>query len=103
MGYVLPERMKKIQSKMKALEWSQHYSLIFWRSRAANSEVSDGILPKFKLIQALIVVLIVCKNEENPFKIESTRVVTIFPLIVVYGDFSLAQGQVTHKSLVGPC
>ena len=31
-----------------------------------------------KLIQVLIVVLIVCKNEEDPFKIESTRVVTIF-------------------------
>ena len=41
-----------------------------------TSVVSDGILPKFKLIQALIVVLIVCKNEEDPFKIESTRVVT---------------------------
>ena len=26
----------------------------------------------------LIVVLIVCKNEEDPFKIESTRVVTTF-------------------------
>ena len=26
---LLPERMKKIQSKMKALERSQHYSLIF--------------------------------------------------------------------------
>ena len=34
--------------------------------------------PKFKLIQALIVVLIVSKNEEDPFKIESTRVVTTF-------------------------
>ena len=43
----------------------------------------DGILTKFKLIQALIVVLIVCKNEEDPFKIESTRVVaTFFPLLV---------------------
>ena len=38
----------------------------------------DGILTKFKLIQALLVVLIVCKNEEDPFKIERTRVVTIF-------------------------
>ena len=38
----------------------------------------DGILTKFKLIQALIVVLIVCKNEEDPFKIERTRVVTTF-------------------------
>ena len=26
---LLPARMKKIQSKMKWLEWSQHYSLIF--------------------------------------------------------------------------
>ena len=26
---LLPARMKKIQSKMKGLEWSQHYSLIF--------------------------------------------------------------------------
>ena len=38
----------------------------------------DGILTKFRLIQALIVVLIACKNEEDPLKIESTRVVTTF-------------------------
>ena len=25
----LPERMKKIRSKMKALEWTQHYTAIF--------------------------------------------------------------------------
>ena len=43
-----------------------------------TSKMCDGILTKFKLIQALIVVLIVCKNEEDPFKIESTRAVTIF-------------------------
>ena len=34
-----------------------------------------------KLIQALIVVLLVCKNDEDPFKIESTRVVTSFLLL----------------------
>ena len=33
----------------------------------------DGIMTKFKLIQALIVVLIVSKNEEDPFKIERTK------------------------------
>ena len=43
---------------------------------------------KFKLIKALIVVLNVCKNEEDPFKIESTRVVTTFLQLKVYGDFS---------------
>ena len=63
---------------MKELEWSQHYSLIFKMLKGANSKIGDGILTKFKLIQALIVVLIVCKNEEDPFKIESTRVVTTF-------------------------
>ena len=58
---------------MNELEWSQHYSLIFKMLKG-----SYGILLKFKLIQALIVVLIACKSEEDPFKIESTRVVTIF-------------------------
>ena len=37
----------------------------FRRSRAANSEVSGGVLPKFKLIQDFIVVLVTCKNEED--------------------------------------
>ena len=48
----------------------------------------DWILTKFKLIQALIVVLILCKNEEDLFKIERTRVVTTFLPLLVYGDFS---------------
>ena len=39
---------------MKALEWPQHYLLIFTRSRAANSEVSDENLSKFEPIQAFI-------------------------------------------------
>ena len=45
-------------------------------SRAANSIIGDGTLTKYKLIQAFIVVLVICKNEEDQFKIESTRVVT---------------------------
>ena len=56
---------------------SQDY-LFFRRSRAANSEVSDGILPKSKLIQAFIVGLVTCKNEEDQSKNDCTRVVTIF-------------------------
>ena len=42
------------QIKNEALEWSQHF------------------------IQAFIVVLLICKYEEDPFKIESTREVTSF-------------------------
>ena len=59
---MLPARMKKIQSKMKALEWSQQCYIIhqFLRcSREANSLKGDGILTKFKLIQAFIVVLLI--------------------------------------------
>ena len=52
--------------------------IIFSDTQGQLTPIIDGILTKFKLIQALMVVLIVCKNEEDPFKIESTRVVTIF-------------------------
>ena len=52
-------------------------SISFLRcSRAANPIIGDGTLTKFNLIQALIVVLLICKNEEDQFKIESTRLVT---------------------------
>ena len=69
---------------MNALDWSQHCYIIhqFLRcQRAADSLIGNGILMKFKLIQALIVVLILCKNEEDLFKIEYTRVVTTFLLL----------------------
>ena len=85
-GFLLPARMKKIQLKMKELEWSQHYSLFFLTLRAANYEVINGILPKFKLIQALIVVLIVCKNEEDPLKIET-------PIISLLGFLQTLKGR----------
>ena len=70
--------MKKIQSKMKELEWSQHYSLIFLTLKGSWSEVSDGILPKFKLIRAFMVGFDIYKNEEDPSKIEGSGVVTTF-------------------------
>ena len=38
------------------------------QEQLTNSEVSGGILPKFELIQAFIVVLVTCKNEEDPIK-----------------------------------
>ena len=48
------------------------------RSRAANSKVSGGILPKFELIKAYMAVLVTCKNEEDPIKNEGSIVVTRF-------------------------
>ena len=60
--FLLPARMKKIQLKMKALEWSQqcYNNNQFIRcSRATNSLKGDGILTKFKLVPAFIVVLLI--------------------------------------------
>ena len=59
---LLPASMKKIRSKMKALEWSQQ---VFRRARADNSGVGVGIWPKFDLIQAFMHVLVTCKNEDD--------------------------------------
>ena len=43
-------------------------TLFFRLSSAANSVVSDRIWPKFEHNEAFIVVLINCKNDEDPFK-----------------------------------
>ena len=74
----LPAKMKKIRSKMKALECSQHYTSIFRRARADNSGVGGGIWSKFKLIQAFMHVLVTCKNENDRIKNEGARVLTKF-------------------------
>ena len=63
------------------------YDVFFRRLRATNSEVSGGILPKFKLIQALIVVLVTCKNKEDPSKNEGARLLTRISPLSVYGNF----------------
>ena len=55
---------------MKALEWSQHYQSIF-KMLKGNSLIGDGILTEFKLIRAFIVVILICKYDEDPFKIHS--------------------------------
>ena len=74
----LPAKVKKIQSKIEALECSQHYTSIFQTTRADNSGVGGGIWPKFELIQAFMHVLDTCKNEEDPIKNEGARVFTRF-------------------------
>ena len=54
------------------------YVFFFRRSRAANFKISSGILPKFELIQAFIVVLVICKNVEDLIKNEGARVLSRF-------------------------
>ena len=73
----------------------------FRRSRVTYSEVNGGILPKFELIQALIAVLVTCKNEEDTIKTEGARVLTrFFPHYKSMGFFSDPQKQLTPQPLV---
>ena len=74
MVFLLPARMKEIQSKMKALEWSQHYSFIFRRSRAANAIELNGMLTKCKLIQSFKVVLLPAGTKKNHPKLKAQLV-----------------------------
>ena len=61
--------------KMKALEWTQHFS--HYNSMVAM-ETSGRIWLNFNLIQALIHVLITCKYEKNPIKNSGENVMTLF-------------------------
>ena len=81
-------------SHQNILNSSQVKDFLNW-SRAANSAVHGWIRPNFKLIRDYIVVLVTCKNEEDPIKNEGARVLTSLLF-----DFSDAQGQFTPKSVV---
>ena len=71
----------------------------FKRSRAANSAVHGRIGLNSELVQDFMVVLLTCKNQEDPIKIEGARVLTRLSIIL----FSNAQWQLTPKSAVEFC
>ena len=56
-------------------------------SRAANSAVLSLIWPNFELVQDVLDIFVTCKNEEDPFKNEGTRVVTRFSPLHTYGGY----------------
>ena len=57
---------------------------------AANSAVHGPVRLNLELKPDLKVVLVTCRNEEDPIKNDGARVFTTF-----YIDFSDAQGQLT--------
>ena len=70
------------------------YIHFFKLPRTANSVAGDGIWQKFKLIQAFMVVLVTCKNDEDPFQNESTRVITTFLLFKsIWRNFQTFKGS----------
>ena len=65
------------------------------RSMAANSTFRRSICLKFELIPAFMIVLVTCKNKEDPIKNEGARVTRR-----LYIDFSDVQWQITPYSMV---
>ena len=66
----------------------------FRHSRVAYSEVGRGISPKFKFVQACMIVLITCKNKKDPIKNEGSRVLTRFsPIISLWKFFQTLKGS----------
>ena len=57
---------------------------------AANSAVHGRIWLNFELVRDFMVVLLTCKNEEDPIKNRGARVVP-----TLYINFSDVQGQIT--------
>ena len=54
-------------------------------------------------IRAFMVGLVICKNEEDPSKMKVLEWSQHFSHYKSMGIFPDAQGQLTHKSLVGSC
>ena len=67
----------------------------FNHSRAANSAVKGQIWLKFELIQDVMVILVISKNEEDLIKNEGAIMLTTLNI-----DFTTTQGQLTPQSEV---
>ena len=61
--------------------------------RGANSTIGDWILTKFKLIQAFIVVLIICKNEKIHSKLKAREWSQHFSHYKSMGNFQMLKGS----------
>ena len=72
---------------------------IFYDAKGQLTPQSEvGSTLNTKLIEVFMVVLVTCKNEEDPIKNEGARVVT-----TLFIDFSDAQGHLTPKSEKESC
>ena len=86
--------MKKIKLKMKVQDCSQNFS--HYKAMGIFPDAVLGrIRLKFELVLDIMVVLLTCKNKEDPIKNEGARVFT-----TLYIDFSDAQGQKILESVV---
>ena len=73
---------------------------IFRSSRAANFVVRCWIWPNFKLIQALMYVIVTCKYERIWWRTAEEKWQHLFFHYKAMGIFSDAQGQLTPQTVV---
>ena len=69
------------------------------RSRAAKSVVRGQIKPKFELVRDFLVVLITCKNKEDPIINEGARVITRVYVVFFFRGSRAANFAVSGKIL----
>ena len=77
-----------IQSEKK---WKHQF---FRRLRAASSVVRGRIWPNFKLIEALMYVIITCKYEKDPIKHNREKVATPFFQIITLSAAMETSGRI---------
>ena len=87
------ERMKNGREKVK----TPFFPVI---TLSVTMETSGWIWPNFKLIQALMYVIITCKYEKDLIKNSREKVETSFFHYKPIGIFSDVQGQLTPQSVV---
>ena len=63
------------------------------RAGADNSGVGGGIWLKLVLVQAFMLVLVTCKNEDDRIKNEGARVFKISPIISLWGFLQMPKGS----------
>ena len=88
--------MKRIRSGTAEKKWRHRFShykpmgILFRCSRAANSAVSGPSRPKFKLVRALMHVIITCKYEKDRMINRREKVETPFFSITTLWELSVA-------------
>ena len=96
--------MRKIHSKLKALEWSQHFS--HYKSMGIFPNAQGQVTPKSVMessFELLWLVLLSARIKKIHPKMKVLEWSQHFSHYKSMGIFPDAQGQLTHKSLVGSC
>ena len=87
LSLLLP-RMKKIRSKLKALEWPQYKIFIFQTLQGSELRSQRSDLAKILTHPRYCSYIVTCKNEEDPLKNKDARVATTQNI-----DFSNTHGS----------